>query len=118
MQTTDNIISLTDTAIQHIKKIIAREKDNTGFRIAVKKSGCSGFAYVLDVVKTAPVTDITLQQRDITIFIAQDAVSYIKGMVVDFASQGMGQGTIVFNNPNVINACGCGESFSVQAQGN
>jgi iron-sulfur cluster assembly protein len=108
----DMIISLTPKAISHIKHNM-NKLNAIGFRLAVKKTGCSGFAYVPDMVNEARPEDICFSQDGLTIFVDKHSVNYLQGTCVDYVDQGLGQTKLLFHNPNAANLCGCGESFNL-----
>jgi len=106
-------VSMTDAAIQHIRKMLDKQGSKQGVRLGVKKSGCSGFKYEIEFVEQADNADQTIQVADdLALFIAADAKAYVRGTVIDFTKEGLNS-TIKFNNPNAKDLCGCGESFSV-----
>jgi len=109
------IISFTDTAAVHIKKAIAENPANIGFRLAVKKSGCTGFAYMPDIIREAHEGDIYfLDEHGFSVYIDPTSIDIIKNTRLDFIDKGPFEKQMVFNNPNVKEQCGCGESFSVE----
>jgi iron-sulfur cluster assembly accessory protein len=111
---TDRVVTLTDAAISHIRKNLIRDPTAKGLRLSIKKTGCSGFAYVTDIIKETPETDLHyLFGEDVAVFVEPSAVQFIVGTVIDFVDKGLGQSKLVFNNPNVASLCGCGESFSL-----
>ncbi|MDO6682176.1 MULTISPECIES: iron-sulfur cluster assembly accessory protein [unclassified Oceanobacter] len=106
-------VSMTAAAIQHIRNMLAKNSDKTGVRLAVKKSGCSGFKYDIDFVDAPSDGDQIVQvASDVTLYVAADARSYVRGTEIDFTKEGLNS-IIKFNNPNARDLCGCGESFSV-----
>lgn len=113
MSTTDPIIFLTPSAMNQIRKNI---KDGMGFRLSTKDYGCTGFAYEVAIVKKGEevLDDVEFMQEEITIFVAKDSIDCVKGTTVDFVNIGLGQTQWQYDNPNVVAACGCGESFSVK----
>jgi iron-sulfur cluster assembly protein len=106
------IVTLTLHAVNHIKKNI-NEMQASGFRLAVKKTGCSGLAYVPDIVFEAKSDDICYQFEGISVFVDKDSVKYLQGTVIDYLDYGLGQTKLVFHNPNAASLCGCGESFNL-----
>ena len=111
------IISFTAAAAEHIKKLIAENTQNIGFRLGIKKSGCTGFSYTPDIIKNTYEEDIYfLAEQDLPVYIdpKNNALAIIKNTVLDFIDKGAGQKQLVFNNPNVKDQCGCGESFNVE----
>ena len=111
------MITLTPAAIAHIQKTLAREGGHA-FRLSVKKSGCAEFRYVPQIVDEPMQGDIPCSvQADFPVFIDKACVDIFKGTTLDVKKQTLGQTQLVFLNPNVKAACGCGESFSVKAPG-
>ena len=106
-------VSMTEAAIQHVRKQLAKNSSMAGIRLGVKKSGCSGFKYDIEFVEAAQDGDIAIQAADdVTLFISAEAAPMVKGTEIDFSKEGLNS-TIKFNNPNAKDLCGCGESFSV-----
>ncbi|APR66617.1 MAG: iron-sulfur cluster assembly accessory protein [Alcanivorax sp.] len=106
-------VSMTDTAIAHIRKQLIKNANMAGIRLGVKKSGCSGFKYDIEFVEQATDGDQTIQVADdVALFVSEEARPYLRGTVIDFTKEGLNS-TIKFNNPNAKDLCGCGESFSV-----
>lgn len=91
---------------------MAAREGVTGLRVGVKKSGCSGFSYVLDYAREAGPDDAVFEDQGVRIVVDRKSLSLIDGTRVDFVREGLGQ-TFRFDNPNVSDACGCGESFNV-----
>lgn len=106
-------VSMTTAALKHVRKQLEKNLDMAGVRLAVKKSGCSGFKYDIEFVEAAQDGDIAIQAADdVTLFISAEAAPMVKGTEIDFSREGLNS-TIKFNNPNAKDLCGCGESFSV-----
>jgi len=106
-------VTMTDAAIAHVRKMLAKNADKQGVRLAVKKSGCSGFKYDVEFVEKPAEDDQAIQVADdVTLYVAADAKAYVRGTEIDFTKEGLNS-TIKFNNPNAKDLCGCGESFSV-----
>ena len=106
-------VSMTEAALKHVRKQLAKNTDMAGVRLAVKKSGCSGFKYDIEFVEAAQDGDITIQAADdVTLYISAEAAPMVKGTEIVFSREGLNS-TIKFNNPNAKDLCGCGESFSV-----
>lgn len=105
-------ISVTDAAIGHFQKLLA-QKGKTGVRISLKESGCTGFKYVIEEVAGPEEGDQEKALADgVKLFVQSSALSALKGLVIDLTQVGLNK-NLVMNNPNVKDACGCGESFSV-----
>jgi len=106
-------VSMTEAAITHIRKQLQKNTKMAGVRLAVKKSGCSGFKYDIEFVEQASDGDQVIDVADdVKLFVAADAKAYVRGTEIDYTKEGLNS-TIKFNNPNAKDLCGCGESFSV-----
>jgi iron-sulfur cluster assembly protein len=109
----DQIISITDKALEQIKKIALTEntEGTKGLRLAVTGGGCSGLSYKIEFSDKKD-RDNVLEFGDIKVLIDPKSVIYLKGIVLDFKDGLNGKG-FSFDNPNAKNTCGCGESFSL-----
>ena len=105
-------ITLTPTAAKHVASHLAKRGRGVGLRLGVRTSGCSGLAYKLEYADEPKSDDLTFQSEGVTVFVDPKSLPYIDGMELDFAREGLNEG-FKFNNPNVKNECGCGESFNV-----
>lgn len=105
-------ITMTDVAKSHIAKQIQHRGNALGIRVGVKTAGCSGLSYVLEFVDQADDADQVFDQGDFSLFVDPKSLVYLDGTELDFVKEGLNEG-FEFNNPNVKNACGCGESFHV-----
>lgn len=111
-------ITLTLAAAAHIQEELAKSKqsgDNVvGLKLGIKVSGCSGYSYVLDWIKSSDdVSPYKLfKSHDIDIYVDDNSYQYISGTEVDYIQQGISR-VMVFNNPNATAECGCGESFTI-----
>ncbi len=106
------MISVTDKAADHIKNQLSQRGKGIGIRLGVKTTGCSGLAYVIEFADTENDDDNVFQDKGIKLIINPKSYTYLKGTEVDFAKEGINEG-FKFNNPNVKDTCGCGESFNV-----
>ncbi|MCZ2723120.1 iron-sulfur cluster assembly accessory protein [Marinomonas sp. 15G1-11] len=104
-------VTLTQAAEQYFAKKLASQADKL-IRVSTKVSGCTGFAYVLDMVESIEDGDQLLHFGDVTVAVDMKAMDLIKGTEIDLVQEGINH-VIKFNNPNVVAECGCGESFSV-----
>lgn len=109
---TQQVINFSEAGLKHIKNSITAN-NGLGFRLSVRKTGCSGYAYVTDVINKINEQDIQFSISDVLVCIDENSVQYLQGTVVDFIDHGMGQTKLVFHNPNAANLCGCGESFNL-----
>lgn len=106
------MITLTETAANHIKRYIAKRGKGEGIRFGVKSSGCSGMSYTLEYVDTPIEGDQVFKNFDVNVFIDPKSLPYVMGTELDYGREGLQEG-FKFNNPNVQDQCGCGESFTV-----
>lgn len=105
-------ISLTATAAQRVQNHLSSRGKGLGLRLGVKKTGCSGFAYVINYADEIADDDVVFEDRGVKVVVDQEALRLIDGTEVDFVKQGLNE-AFQFRNPNVSGQCGCGESFSV-----
>ncbi|MDH5409709.1 MAG: iron-sulfur cluster assembly protein IscA [Gammaproteobacteria bacterium] len=105
-------ITITEAAADHVKKFLANRGKGEGLRLGVKTTGCSGMAYVLEFVDVIEEQDQMFESCGVKIFVDPKSMIYLDGTELDFAKEGLNEG-FQFNNPNVKDACGCGESFTV-----
>ena len=106
------MIKLTESAVNRVSEMVAKRGSGIGLRIGVTESGCSGYSYALDFAETASADDVVIEQDGVKIVVAESRMPLLDGMELDYVKQGLNQ-SFKFNNPNVVSACGCGESFSV-----
>jgi iron-sulfur cluster assembly protein len=105
-------ITLTDKAAKHVQKALAKRGKGIGLRLRVKTSGCSGMAYDLEFADQQETQDHVFDSAGVKIIVDPKSLVYIDGTELDYVREGLNEG-FKFNNPNVQNQCGCGESFSV-----
>ena len=105
-------ITLTDAAADRVKSFLQRRGKGLGLRLGVRTSGCSGMAYVLEFVDDLDEDDVVFEDRGVKVIVDPKSMVYIDGTELDFAKEGLNEG-FKFNNPNVKDECGCGESFNV-----
>jgi iron-sulfur cluster assembly protein len=105
-------ISLTEKAANHIQSFLDKRGKGIGLRLAVKTSGCSGMAYVMEFVDELEEGDEVFEDRGIKVIIDPKSLVYLDGTEIDFAKEGLNEG-FKFINPNEKDRCGCGESFTV-----
>ena len=104
-------IKLTDSAAERVKVFLDRD-GGIGLRLGVKKTGCSGWAYTVELAEDVQAGDIVFEQDDVKIVVNPDSLTFLDGSVIDFAAEGLGS-SFQFKNPNVTDECGCGESFTI-----
>ena len=105
-------ISLTESAVQRVRGYLDRRGHGVGLRIGIRKTGCSGYAYIIDYADAIETADAVFDDSGITVVVDNDSLKLIDGTQVDFVKEGLNE-AFKFRNPNVKGECGCGESFSV-----
>ncbi len=105
-------ISLSESAARHVSNFIAKRGKGFGIRLGVKTSGCSGMAYKLEFVDNTENEDLVFESHGVKVVIDPKSLAYLDGTELDFVKEGLNEG-FKFNNPNVKDQCGCGESFNV-----
>ena len=105
-------ISLTDSAATRVKSFLAARGHGMGLRLGVRKTGCSGFAYVINYAEGPQPGDAVFEDRGVQVFVDAGSVGLLDGTIVDFVKEGLNE-AFRFRNPNVKGESGCGESFSV-----
>lgn len=106
-------ISLTDRAAERMKAIMsASEGKYVGVRIGVKNGGCAGMEYTMDYAEEVNPMDEVVEDHGIKILIDPKAILFLLGTEMDYATEKFSSG-FRFNNPNVTDACGCGESVTI-----
>ncbi|TVQ86975.1 MAG: iron-sulfur cluster assembly accessory protein [Chromatiaceae bacterium] len=106
-------VTLTDAAANHVSKMIQQRGRGLGLRIATKKSGCSGWAYVVDYADELDADDQVFDSHGVKVVVDTVSLDRIDGMEIDFVKSSLLNQGFEFRNPNVKNECGCGESFNV-----
>jgi iron-sulfur cluster assembly protein len=105
---------LTDAAAERVKAIMARsETPVAGLRVGVKKGGCAGMEYTMEYAAEAGPHDEVIDEKGVRILIDPSAILFLLGTEMDYKSDKLKSG-FVFNNPNQIGACGCGESVEIR----
>ena len=106
------MITLTESAAKHIENFLSKRGKGEGIRLGVKTSGCSGMAYTLEFVDEVQAEDIVFEGHGVKVFVDPKSHVYIDGTELDYTKEGLQEG-FKFQNPNVKDECGCGESFHV-----
>ena len=102
-------VTVTPAAAAQIARLMAR-REAAGLKIGVKKGGCAGMEYTLDYVEAAEPHDEVIEQGDARVIIAPMAQMFLFGTQIDYETSLLESG-FRFTNPNVVDACGCGESI-------
>ena len=105
-------ITLSEKAATHVANFLKKRGKGLGLRLGVRTTGCSGMAYKLEFVDDEDSEDLLFESHGVKVFVDPKSLPYIDGMELDYAREGLNEG-FQFNNPNVKDECGCGESFNV-----
>lgn len=107
------VITLTDRAAARVRDIVADREGAAGIRVSVKKGGCAGMEYAVDLVTDPNPKDDHVERDGVHVWVAPEAALYLLGTEMDFEATTLRTG-FVFNNPNQTSACGCGESVELK----
>ena len=113
------VVSLTEAAAERVREIMAQprkdgaEKPYAGLRVGVKNGGCAGQEYVLEYAAEAGPLDEVVEDKGVTILVEPKAVLFLIGTVIDYDVNRL-SAKFTFRNPNETDACGCGESVTIQ----
>lgn len=105
-------VTLTETAAERVRNFLVNRGKGAGLRLGVKTSGCSGMAYILEFADDVEENDEVFESNGVKIIVDAKSLIYIDGTELDYGKEGLNEG-FKFNNPNVKDQCGCGESFTV-----
>jgi iron-sulfur cluster assembly protein len=105
-------ITLTEQAANQVRNSIDKRGKGLGLRLGVRTSGCSGMAYVMEFADDLEPDDHVFENHGVKIIVNPKSLAYLDGTELDFTREGLNEG-FQFNNPNVKDECGCGESFNV-----
>ncbi len=104
-------ITLTESAAKHVKQQLVKRGQGLALRVGIKKSGCTGFSYTFDYADDVQADEKLFESLNVGVVVNVNDLPYLDGSQVDFIKDGLNS-TFKFSNPNIDNACGCGESFS------
>ncbi len=105
-------VSLTPTAAERVRVFLSNRGRGIGLRLGVKKTGCSGFAYVVNYADEVGAGDVVFEGQGVKVIVDAESLRYVDGTEIDFVREGLNE-AFKFRNPNVRGECGCGESFNV-----
>ena len=105
-------IELTDAARSRMQDYLAKAAGAVGVRFGVKRTGCSGYGYTVDVASSIGDADVTFDLDGVRVIVDRKWLPFVDGTEIDFERQGL-NAQFVFKNPNATGECGCGESFTV-----
>jgi iron-sulfur cluster assembly protein len=106
-------IQLTENAAHHVRKMMKTRPESIGLRLGAKKSGCTGFAYVVDYADEIAASDCVFLSQGVKVVVDNDSLTLLDGMTVDFVKTNILNEGFDFINPNIKEVCGCGESFRI-----
>ncbi|WP_421931569.1 HesB/IscA family protein [Phenylobacterium sp.] len=108
------VVTLTDAAAERVREIMGRaEVPYAGLRVGVKNGGCAGSEYVIEYAETAGPLDEVVEDKGVTILIDPKAVLFLIGTEIDYEKTKL-SAKFTFRNPNQTDACGCGESVTIE----
>lgn len=105
-------IVLTESAAQRVHEFLTRRPDALGLRFGVRRTGCSGWAYDVDLAESIAVDDHVFESLGLKVVVDAESLPVVDGTEIDFARKGL-NAEFVFRNPKANAECGCGESFTV-----
>jgi iron-sulfur cluster assembly protein len=105
-------VTLTPAAAERVQSFLAKRGHGVGLRLGIRKTGCSGFAYVVSYADAIGDADVVFEELGVKVIVDGESLRYVDGTEIDFARHGLNE-AFKFRNPNVRGECGCGESFSV-----
>lgn len=105
-------VTLSASAQAHVVRQLDKRGSGEGIRLGVRTNGCSGLSYVLEYVDQVEASDQVFESGGVKLFVDPKSLVYLDGTELDFVREGLNEG-FQFNNPNVKDECGCGESFNV-----
>jgi iron-sulfur cluster assembly protein len=109
------LISLTETAADKVKELMAEEDEVAVLRVAVQGGGCSGFEYALGFDRGAQEGDHELTLHGVDVVVDPFSAPYLRGATIDFLN-GIQESGFKIDNPNASGSCGCGHSFQVEGE--
>jgi len=108
------VVTLTERAAERVLEIMGKaQKPYAGLRVGVKNGGCAGQEYVLEYAETANPLDEVVEDKGVTILVDPKAVLFLIGSEIDYEVSKLAA-KFVFHNPNETDACGCGESVTIE----
>lgn len=107
------IMTMTDAAADRVREIVSARDNAKGIRVGVKKGGCAGMEYTIDLVTEPNPKDDHIERAGADVWVAPEAALFLLGTEMDFEVTTLRTG-FTFNNPNQSSACGCGESVELK----
>lgn len=107
-------IHLEPAALERIRGFLSADASAVGLRFGVRRTGCSGWGYLIELAREQHDGDTAFEHEGVRILVDADSLALVDGTRIDFLKQGLNE-QFVFENPNVSAECGCGESFTTDA---
>ncbi len=107
------VLTLTDEAAARVRDIVSAREGAAGIRVGIKKGGCAGMEYTVDLVTVPDPKDDHVERDGAHVYVAPEAALFLLGTEMSFETTKLRSG-FTFNNPNQSSACGCGESIELQ----
>lgn len=104
-------VTLTPSATERVRQYLTETPGGVGLRFGVRKSGCSGWAYLIEIATDVRDGEQVFEQDGVALQVDEASLAQVDGTVIDFVRDGLNQ-QFVFRNPRVTAECGCGESFT------
>lgn len=105
-------VTLSPAAAERVRSFLASRGSGVGLRLGIKKTGCSGYAYVVNYAEAVGADDVVFEDRGVRVVVDATSLPLVDGTEVDFVKQGLNE-AFKFRNPKARSECGCGESFSL-----
>jgi len=105
-------VKLSPAAADRVLSFLAARGHGLGLRLAIKRTGCSGYAYVVNYAEEIGPADTVFEDRGVKVVVDEGSLSLVDGTEVDYVKQGLNE-AFKFRNPKARSECGCGESFSL-----
>lgn len=106
-------VQLTESAANHVESMLGKRGSGIGLRLGTRKSGCTGFAYVVDYADEVTDDDVVFESHGVKVVVDKQSLPNLDGTEVDYMKTNAINEGFEFRNPNIKDMCGCGESFSV-----
>ncbi|MBS0193548.1 MAG: iron-sulfur cluster assembly accessory protein [Proteobacteria bacterium] len=107
-------LSFTPTALERVRHFLVAHPDKAGLRFGVRRSGCSGWGYVVDFADVVTDADTVIDVDGVHVIVDELSLPLVRGTRIDFVKHGL-NAQFTFDNPNATDGCGCGESFTTAA---
>jgi iron-sulfur cluster assembly protein len=106
-------ITLTDSAAERVRVFLAKRGKGIGLRLGIKKTGCSGYSYIVNYADEVGAEDVIFDIDDVKVIVDRQSLAIIDGTEIDYVHEGLNE-AFKFRNPQATGECGCGESFSIE----